>query len=81
MNLLDIVAAKFNVHPVLVFAYAYHYNEVRVHHQNIGKLFIAYCDNHVMPDFVADFCLDVLADRIEFPKPYFPQKRLRERND
>jgi hypothetical protein len=80
MNVLELAAAKFNINPILIFCYAYHFSEIRIAHQTVGKMYVKYSDSKVLPIIVYDYCLDLLAGRISLPD-MTPPKLLRRRND
>jgi hypothetical protein len=74
MNLLTLACVAFNVHPALVFVFAYSYFEIRKHPRNIKEAYAKYVNTQVLPVVVKDYCLYLLAKRIILP--YNEQKLL-----
>jgi len=61
-----------NKHPALIFWQAVCYWEIRVSKPRLGKILFSYCEKQKkediltdVPQFVEDYCLDVLAGRCQ----------------
>jgi hypothetical protein len=75
MQLLILVYKKFKAAPELVFRCAYDYEEIRIDPKNMENDFLSYWKQkgsgkmflEKIPEFVEDFCLDLLAGRTVLP--------------
>ena len=87
MKLLRKVLRLRNTHPAIIFWEAANYIEWRIAEPMLGKFFIKFCGQredgaYVLmrtPDFVDDYCLDVLAGRAK-PLAYKIKKQLGDGN-
>ena len=67
LDLLIQVCVRHNIHPGVVFVLAYEYAENIKHKQLIGRIYKKYEETKELPVVVANFCLDVLAERAFIP--------------
>jgi hypothetical protein len=74
-ELIMLVCKKFDVSEAIVFRCAYDYAEIRIPTNIMFWRFLDCCEvNHrwelkvvSLPEFVEDFCIDVLANRVKLP--------------
>ena len=74
--MLNEVCVCHNLHPIEVFRLALDFHEIRRHPQTIAQYFVSCCEKKpngdytlvFLPDFVRDYCLDVLAKRTTIPE-------------
>lgn len=87
MTVFYLVCQKYKLHPLVVFALALLYNEMYWHNKKVIRYyhsFLVEVDKDTVrlnsvPDFVENYCLDVMAGRTkvpEFPKWKGDKKRL-----
>jgi len=75
MQALLAVLGKFNMNPVEVFRNAFHYAEIRKSNKRMQQTFVNCCVKvdgkfvlECVPEFVQDYCLDLLTGRTQKPK-------------
>jgi hypothetical protein len=76
MEFLDLVCKRENVNAIQVFVAAFDYREIRIPSEQMLVLIMCCCKpiNErqlqlvFLPELVEDFCLDILAKRVEMPK-------------
>ena len=75
MKTLLAVLSKFNMNPVEVFRNAFHYAEIRKSKSAMQRTFVNCCVKidgkyilDCVPEFVQDYCLDLLTGRTKPPQ-------------
>jgi hypothetical protein len=75
MQALLAVLSKFQMNPVEVFRNAFHYAEIRKSNKRMKLCFVNSCVQvdgkyilDCVPEFVQDYCLDLLTGRTQPPK-------------
>ena len=69
MNIIEYCAFKFESDPAFIFFCAHDYNEIRLGDKGIASRFLAYdtSEEKKLPDFVKDYCCEVLNGTIKLP--------------
>jgi hypothetical protein len=76
MEMFILVCVRFNIHPIVLFRFAFEQKVAMVSSENLMEYFLKFCEIDdkrrlfvtEVPEFVEDYCLDILAKRVKLPE-------------